>query len=580
MDTADFLTTLFGDKPDDLYVLLWTYPDKRSTWHTDLAGAVRYSQGQVNLGRDVYVGVGLSPQDMGPARRCPKNQIAGIVGLWADLDFQSPAHKKANLPPDGDAALGFLSELGLAPTIVVHSGHGLQAWWLFREVWVFDSESERRGAEELAKAWNATARVKARQHGWDVDSTWDLARVLRLPGTVNFARKPHLKEGELPPSKVVVLQFNDELRYNPSDFDEYLLDAEAAYPTVMPVTVDAGALTLRGDAWPPGPKLDALLSNVNKFKATWEYGRKDLQDQSPSGYDMALANYAVQAGWSDQEIVDLLLACRARNGQELHLDRPDKYALCIKKARESRERNLVDEEAKAIVSSSLAELAPEDRRQAYLEAMSALLGIHFKRVVRYTSEPQEYYLETEGGQVYIGSSTSLMSQSQMRAVIFDATNTTLRKLKPFQWDDVCSRWGSVTEDESAGEQATRTGALKAQLQDYLSENRPYTDVQRALSLRRPYIENGAIHVFLQDFMRWVAIAYLAKMTSKDAGIQMRRLGATDITKAMQLASGKATTRKVWRLPPEVITPLTLVVVDGKNADQMQMADADDEAQEG
>jgi hypothetical protein len=36
---------------------------------------------------DLYVGVGLSGQDYGASRRCPSSEVAGIVGLWADLDL-------------------------------------------------------------------------------------------------------------------------------------------------------------------------------------------------------------------------------------------------------------------------------------------------------------------------------------------------------------------------------------------------------------------------------------------------------------------------------------------------------------
>ena len=47
------------------------------------------------------------------------------------------------------------------------------------------------------------------------------------------------------------------------------------------------------------PEMLAALQDASpKFKATWERTRKDLQDQSGSGYDISLANQLAIAGWS------------------------------------------------------------------------------------------------------------------------------------------------------------------------------------------------------------------------------------------------------------------------------------------
>ncbi len=59
-----FLHELFGNKPEELHLLLWTLTDKRSRWFRDVdeaATAVEDLRDQ-----DVYVGVGLSPEDFGP----------------------------------------------------------------------------------------------------------------------------------------------------------------------------------------------------------------------------------------------------------------------------------------------------------------------------------------------------------------------------------------------------------------------------------------------------------------------------------------------------------------------------------
>jgi putative DNA primase/helicase len=212
MPTAHFLRTLFDGKPDDTYVLVWALAGKRSDWFRSLPEAAAFAVGKANL----YVGLGLSPHDYGPALRCEAERVMGIPGLWVDLDVEGPGHKPAaheRLLPSKDAARDLLYSLPLAPSLVVDSGHGLQAYWLFKELWLFDDDTERQQAAGLVDAWQATIRVKA--NGYKVDSIGDLARVLRIPGTVNH--KPGCD-----PLPVLITDENDT-RYNPSEFEPFLV---------------------------------------------------------------------------------------------------------------------------------------------------------------------------------------------------------------------------------------------------------------------------------------------------------------------------------------------------------------------
>src|SRR5262249_12545318 len=133
---------------------------------------------------DCYVGVALSPSNFGHARRCPADRTAGIVGLWADIDIADPtAHKGMAYPLTQEDACTLLASAALQPSLVVHSGHGLQAWWLFDKPWLFATSDDRKQAARLAKHWQGHLRRLASVSGWTIDSTADLARVLRVPGT-------------------------------------------------------------------------------------------------------------------------------------------------------------------------------------------------------------------------------------------------------------------------------------------------------------------------------------------------------------------------------------------------------------
>ena len=87
-------------------------------------------------------------------------------------------------------------------------------------------------------------------------------------------------------------------------------------------------------AEPPADKLAALCSGDPAFLATWEHKRRDLSDESPSGYDLALASRAAAAGWTDEEVANLLVAFRRRHGLDVaKAIREDYLAHTIARAR-------------------------------------------------------------------------------------------------------------------------------------------------------------------------------------------------------------------------------------------------------
>ncbi len=153
MDAGQFLRELWGDPPPG-QVLVWMLPQKRSAWYFKLDGVAAQLEGYAD--RDIYTGVGIAAPDakVTSKTRVTSVNVAGIPGLWADIDVAGPVHKKPNLPPTAEDARDLLGKLPFAPTIVVHSGHGLQGWWLFSSPWIFQSEEERYQAQALARWWH------------------------------------------------------------------------------------------------------------------------------------------------------------------------------------------------------------------------------------------------------------------------------------------------------------------------------------------------------------------------------------------------------------------------------------------
>lgn len=149
----------------------------------------------------------LSPDVPQNGRGKAADSIA-LPALYVELDVRDEGAF-----PTIEAAREFVDQLPLAPSAVVESGGGLHLYWIFHEPWVFDSADERTAAEKLLKRWEAFVIGRA-PDGVKVDSVADLARVLRVPLTMNLKYNP--------PREVVVTDLDDDRRYDPSDFEPFL----------------------------------------------------------------------------------------------------------------------------------------------------------------------------------------------------------------------------------------------------------------------------------------------------------------------------------------------------------------------
>jgi len=116
-------------------------------------------------GYAVTIGVGLRKSKGGK-----KDDVAAIPALWADIDFkhfaggQEQALAKLNaLPPD------------LAPSALIHSGHGLHLYWFLKDP-VPVTDNNRSQLEGV---------LKGLQQLVESDAVHNVDRVMRLPGSVN-----------------------------------------------------------------------------------------------------------------------------------------------------------------------------------------------------------------------------------------------------------------------------------------------------------------------------------------------------------------------------------------------------------
>lgn len=317
-------------------------PGPRTTWVPATADALVGAASAAAGGTDitgVYVGVGLTRAKPSRAKRLDVAATAGLAYLWADIDVAGGGHCDKAYPPTRDAAVGVANSLGLRPTTVTDTGHGIQAFWRLNEPWIFGAvdadddgvpiidpdriDADRAAAKTLAWEFVTSLRIKASQMGgWYVDPVGDLARLMRVAGTCN--RK--VVGEELP---VTVRSVDPGISYAREDIevalaprtllDAYRYDQVAA--TASLVGVDLTGLwaevaaapahtprwlsTVLESGW--DPVLEAIFTGLEDKR----YGNDD------SRIDMALVAAALRMQMTNAQAVQIVMSRRMRIGRRI-----------------------------------------------------------------------------------------------------------------------------------------------------------------------------------------------------------------------------------------------------------------------
>ena len=500
MTPSEFLCLLWGAAPPG-QVLVWRLPSKHSTWFQHFQNVDAFCAS--HAGEEIYTGVSIVKHDarVTGATRTSNINAAGIAGLWADIDLAGPVHTKPGLPEDVNDMLEELESL--PPGLIAHTGHGLQVWWLFEEPWLFADTAERIQAQRLTQWWHEQLAARFAARGWTIDATHDLARVMRLPGTFNNKAEP------VP--VIVIQEPTERLALAP------LLEAlpASSKKTLTTPTSSGHHLTLNPDAMPPLDKFNALMEVNLKFARSWSRSRTGLTDQSPSAYDMSLASIASQAGWTDQEIADLLIAHRRNHGSDLKL-REDYYQRTINRARVPAETT---EAVEALQQ-------PDIDTPSALEVISQLLGIEIEEMYRFDTNPVTFGARIAGRDVRLGEADGINSQTKFRNKMAGATLKNINILSKASWEAVSQKLLSICETVDLGEETRPDMELQHLLLDYLAEHQAFPDMEAAVKAKRPFIVEEQTMINLPALMDYLIGALHRNFKRTDVTIWLRTLGAT------------------------------------------------------
>jgi hypothetical protein len=246
--------------------------------------------------------------------------------MWADIDIKAGGARGL------EHALQIASLIA-EPTIVVHTGHGLQAWWLFHKPWKFTSLQDQAAGATLAARWGAEMRTRALTTGARLDSVHDLARLMRPPGTVNAKDTP-----------VPVMTLGGSIyRYGIDELQGPVSHRRETITRVLPHTAPAaGSIS-------PAPmdetlrsRIDAVCSQSSGIATAWARTSAHPLGWSASELDMSLATRLAQvtspitgeAAFTDSEVAAAITAARlSANPADRKAGRLDYLARTVTRAR-------------------------------------------------------------------------------------------------------------------------------------------------------------------------------------------------------------------------------------------------------
>jgi hypothetical protein len=285
---ADFLQLLAHLGRGSQFQYYWRSSDKMSRWFpTGQPAEIRPDAA------NYYFGIHGSTQAKSSGQRAEIVDIAAVNCLFAEFDAKDYDGSKS----------GCLSAIEpQAPSVIIDSGGGYHGYWLLVEPFLIHSEEKRKRIQDIQRRWVGCTQGD--------DGAKDLARVLRIPGTLNVKYDPA--------RPVTVLQADFDLLY---DLDIL----EAMLPPVPPVVVPPPCQATHSSAY--GQK--ALLSELGKLAMTRDGNRNqqlfksaaNLAEVCAGGYlalsavEAELLTVAIRTGLTENESRDTIES-GIKHGQE------------------------------------------------------------------------------------------------------------------------------------------------------------------------------------------------------------------------------------------------------------------------
>lgn len=513
--TRDFFAAFFDPvthQEDVPWFTVWTLSEdgssKRTWWFQTTeqgffeAAVVAHSAEAQKC--NVYFSVGVGAERRLDHERLRKHDVTALCAVWADIDFAATAHAKIGLPPTIEEAYKVLRAIPLDPSVVVESGHGLQAFWFLKEPFGSSSLSpdELEAAERLTFNWHSLLVTVASQQQYFVDPVQDLSRLMRVPYTWNRKAAP---------VRVSVPRFDPSVRYDAGEIDDCFVGRDIAVLSPMHpkkrermlrASVDAVGFNTDGlkvsrervIGLSKDPESLAILKDVTEF----------LSDQaSASDMDwhvgLALARHlgdraiSEQTSFDWQQVLDLMALNRfLSNPQDIKTWRTDywlrtigkmiedgiatsssvdfsgllRHGLGVDSAPGMIEDSLIQQESDEMILASVEvgtakmDLAggglTSEVRRTQLAKIGEILGIEIVEFIRFPADTGgSYRLIVKGGTaIRFDCYDEVESQQRFGRRIADATKVVITELPKKDWLKLLAGLIRCSVDMTLGEDSS------------------------------------------------------------------------------------------------------------------------------
>lgn len=561
-EAVEFLTTVWGTKmPADLYAQLWAKKGAktRSTYLQHWAAVEAVVN--THAAGDLYVGVAAIAKKLAATVRGKAKDAAAIAGFWLDLDVG--AGHAADLD-DAVAAAGLIEK----PSLLVNSGGGVHAWWLFDEPWIFADEEERNEAGRCAAGWVEAHRKVV---GFKLDSVGELARVLRLPGTTNHkggVERPVMildRSGVRFPRAQLVGHAGAHRARSPSADEE----EGGASLGDLPTSDDVPVETIR-----------AMRAADDVFDRTWSRKRKGVAlEWSDSEYDLAILTRLLGAGMEEKLAVAAAAHARREYGNPEKADkaeRLDYWQRTVKKARNGggpdqvaegakREEAKLVGELRELRETPITESSPQAEKADRWAKLNQLVGGGTggsPRIVewhQYGTDPNEakhVWVLTDGVEVPIGTLFKVLDQRTVKVAL--ATVSSI--FRPGAWKAATWELGiqavlplRVMHADPESERDQRALEWVSQvIGERATEGNP-EHLNEAMLARKPFLRDGHLYVPQQYLGQQLRLQRIAPdVKDSDLPPMLRAAGFVRGGVNYDKPDGSRGNRSYWSIAEELL----------------------------
>jgi hypothetical protein len=478
--------------------------------------------------RNIYIPmctmISIPGKPLLPTSKGAKENIEKIFAFVADFDDV--------------AAADYLTRLQCPPNYVLETSKDRYQCFLFP-----DRALTRTEAQPFA---DSLQKYSGCDHG-----TKDLGHVWRVPGCLNWPNKKKLDSGRpAEPQLVSVVKSWDGSRF---DFDGLNANNETESVTLS----RKDSLKFSKDAEPPADKFRLLCKNYEEFEKLWE--KKPKQgDTSPSGYDYALIKLAIQAGWSDQECLNLMLSFRRKHNFDMKLKNNKQYypRTLVAARKDVQEEGAID----AVEISNLfrgSQHEPVNAKQEGLDALSEVFKVKIKQINRFVQDNPCYFIITNRGEVELRNTDELFSLKKFQ-VRWAAELKLYFKCQPKKWQGLVQLILDCSDDIDTDPESKAVERIKQWIWQYLTTWGVLTREQSAIEGGgKPFVENGHCYIAMEEFTLWAYRNRSFTGTAQQLSQEMRRVHCESKPFNMKIAE-KRTTRNFWQIPEEIADPKKIV----------------------